>query len=320
MTILVIGDANADLSAAVGRFPFEGDDAPLGALEWGSGGTGVNVTVALGRIGAAARLLARVGADPAADVALRMARDAGADLSTVQVDPATATGLCFSVVSPGGERTFFSFRGANQALEPPANLDALLEGVRWVEVGGHALLEGRQRTTTEGLIGAAAERGVPVSLDLCLPLMRARRDQVLALLPTLEVLFANELELALLLGEGTKEPAELHDALRRLEGPRTTVAKLGPRGSVVASGGHVCVVPAYAVEAVDTNGCGDAFIAGFIHARLAGMGIETCARVGNALGALTATGPGAADAVPDRARLRAFLEGGGLSAELRSML
>ena len=40
MTVLVIGDANADLSAALRRFPYEGDDSPISTLAWGSGGSG----------------------------------------------------------------------------------------------------------------------------------------------------------------------------------------------------------------------------------------------------------------------------------------
>src|SRR5262245_19678257 len=115
MTILVVGDANADLSATVDRFPHEGDDAVVAALSWGSGGSAANVAAALALLGAAARLLTRVGRDPAAEVALRVARDAGVDLGAVQRDPTLATGLCFAAISPRGERTFFSFRGANMA-------------------------------------------------------------------------------------------------------------------------------------------------------------------------------------------------------------
>src|SRR5438093_3988377 len=120
MTILVVGDANADLSAAVPRFPAEGDDRPIAALNWGSGGSAANVAAALALLGTPARLLARVGADPAAEVALRVASAAGVDLALVQRDDTAATGLCFAAVSPSGERTFFSFRGANITLEPPA--------------------------------------------------------------------------------------------------------------------------------------------------------------------------------------------------------
>src|SRR5262249_15423799 len=113
MTILVLGDANADLSAAIPRFPAEGDDSLISALGWGSGGCAANVAAALALLGAPARLLACVGSDPAAAIALRVARAAGADLAAVQADDALATGLCFAAVSPGGERTFFCYCGAH---------------------------------------------------------------------------------------------------------------------------------------------------------------------------------------------------------------
>ena len=69
------------------------------------------------------------------------ARAARVDLTHAQHDASSATGLCFAAVSPGGERTFFSYRGANVALAMP-NIDAAFLDVTWLHVGGHALLEG----------------------------------------------------------------------------------------------------------------------------------------------------------------------------------
>jgi ribokinase len=66
-------------------------------------------------------------------------------------------------------------------------------------------------------------------------------------------------------------------------------------------------VPAFTVAALDTSGCGDAFVAGFLLARLSGAPLAQCATLANALGALTATRPGAADALPTRDELRALL-------------
>src|SRR5262245_44834882 len=188
MTVLIVGDANADLSATLSRFPHEGDDALVDALGWGSGGSAANVAAALALLDTPARLLARVGRDPAAEIALRVARAAGVDLASVQIDDAEATGLCFAAISPGGERTFFSFRGANVALAlaPPG---ALLDGVRWLHIAGHALLEGRQRATALALLAEAAARGIPISLDLCLPLLRDWREHTLELLPRLAIVF-----------------------------------------------------------------------------------------------------------------------------------
>jgi ribokinase len=316
MTILVLGDANADLSAALPRFPAEGDDSQITALGWGSGGGATNVAAALALLGAPARLLARVGRDPAAQIALQVARAAGADLAAVQVDEALATGLCFAAVSPGGERTFFSYRGANVSFEFGPAQAGQLDGAGWLHISGYALLEGRQRAATLALIDAASARGIPISLDLCLPLLRAWHNQTIALLPRLRVLFTNQPELAVLRGsdaqaEHTPDPLGDAGALAieplLQQGVGTLAVKLGSRGCLIANSSTRHRAPAFVVDAIDTNGCGDAFVAGFLFAHLRGAPIEHCASLANAIGALQATRLGAAEALPARATLRAFL-------------
>lgn len=317
MTILVLGDANADLSAALPRFPAEGDDSQITALGWGSGGGATNVAAALALLGAPVRLLARVGSDPAAEIALRVARAAGADLAAVQIDVALATGLCFAAVSPSGERTFFSYRGANVSFDFGPEQASQLEDARWLHISGYALLEGRQRAATLALISAAGARDIPISLDVCLPQLRAWRDQTLALLPRLSILFANEPELAMLLAKHvtsaptTEGLGELDDlAVESLlqQGPSTFAIKLGPRGCLIVGTGTRHYAPAFTVDAIDTNGCGDAFVAGYLFAHLHGAAVEHCAALANAIGALKATRLGAAEALPARATLRRFLE------------
>ena len=317
MTILVLGDANADLSAALLRFPTEGDDSQITALGWGSGGGATNVAAALALLGAPVRLLARVGRDPAAEIALRVARAAGADLTAVQFDDMLATGLCFAAVSPGGERTFFSYRGANVSFEFGPAQNSQLDGANWLHISGYALLEGRQRAATLALIDIASARDIPISLDVCLPQLRAWRDETLALLPRLRILFTNAPELALLTAVNT-EPDTITNVLGEsgavaLEpllkrGVGTIAVKLGPHGCLTANAGTRHYTPAFAVDAVDTNGCGDAFVAGYLFAHLRAAAVEHCATLANALGALQATCLGAAEALPNRATLRAFLK------------
>jgi ribokinase len=304
---LVVGDANADLNAELARFPHQGDDCALRGLGWSSGGSAANVATALALLGARARLLARVGVDPAAEVALRAAAAAGVDLALVQRDRAIATGLCFAAVSPGGERTFFSYRGANPALDDGDAGDPL-EGAGWVHLAGHALLEGSQRGIALALAIEAHRREIPVSLDLCLPLLRGSRELVLTLVPRLAVLFANELELPALIGApplGDLIDLSL-DRFSRDDGP-VVAAKLGARGSRL--GGRARAdLPAFSVIARDTTGAGDAYVSGFLFALSRGAPPAAAARLGNALGALTATRTGAAEALPSRGEVRDFLE------------
>jgi sugar/nucleoside kinase (ribokinase family) len=84
--------------------------------------------------------------------------------------------------------------------------------------------------------------------------------------------------------------------------------KLGPRGCLIANSSTQHHAPAFAVDAIDTNGCGDAFVAGFLFAHLRDAPVEHCAALANAIGALQATRLGAAEALPARTALRAFLE------------
>ena len=78
-------------------------------------------------------------------------------------------------------------------------------------------------------------------------------------------------------------------------------------------------MPAFAVPTVDAIGCGDAFMAGVLAGLLGGAGrgawparldndtLPLILRYANAVGALTATRPGALPALPTAAEVKAFL-------------
>lgn len=322
MTILIVGDVNADVGAALLRFPREGDDCPVRELLWGSGGAGVNVATGLALLGFPARLLARAGHDQAANIGLRAARSAGVDLTFVERDETIPTGLCYAAVSPGGERTFFSYRGANAALGLP-DIDDLFRDVSLLHVCGHALLEGSQEATTRAVLAEASRRRVPASLDLCLPLLAERPKILSEIAPPMEFVFANEPELAALSGLDFGDRDPVSAALASIAAverayPCRIVAKLGARGSVMG-GDPPVVVPAFSVVARDTTGCGDAYAAAFLAAYLRGASPLECARLGNAAGAVVATRPGSADALPSRREIFVFLKERGDGSSLSAL-
>lgn len=315
MVCLVVGDANADLSASLEFFPTEGDDAPITALGFSSGGTAANVAVAHARLGGCTRLLARVGSDPAADVAVRAAREANVDLSFLQRDPHRATGLCFAAVSPNGERTFFSYRGANIDLELPSS-DDVFRDVHWLHVSGHALLEGKQRQTTGALLDEARRRHITTSIDLCLPLLRKHPHNIIPLAASCSVMFANGRELGLLatslgLAENTADIVEATLSALIDAGTGIVVAKLGAKGSRVGRGSSRIDAPPFPVTAVDTTGAGDAFVAAFLYVLQRGGTSSVAARIGNVVGALVASRSGAGEACPTHGEVNAALAASG---------
>ena len=101
----------------------------------------------------------------------------------------------------------------------------------------------------------------------------------------IDTLFANADEAAILAGA--------HDAAGTLaalaEHYPAVVLKRGAAGASAIAAGAVASQAAPAVAAIDSTGAGDAFLAGFLHARLRGAALAGCLAGGVALGARAAT-------------------------------
>ena len=88
------------------------------------------------------------------------------------------------------------------------------------------------------------------------------------------------------------------------------VVRLGADGCVIlAPGGEPVHVPGFAVEALDTNGAGDAHVGAFLAALATGQHPLAAARRANACAALAVTRPGPATA-PTAAEVDALLASG----------
>ena len=85
-------------------------------------------------------------------------------------------------------------------------------------------------------------------------------------------------------------------------------ATCGADGVVVVDDSSVERVPAFAVDVVDTTGCGDAFSAGFLRGLALGRDRRAAAVLGCATAALVAQGLGTDHGAFDLAAVEAFAE------------
>jgi ribokinase len=300
--VTTLGDINVDLGFLLPHFPREGDDNPAMAVHWGGGGAGLNMAVAAGRLGAIPYVIGRVGNDLAGSFALQIARMHGVQVSAVQVDPGTTTGLCGVIVTPGGQRSFLSFRGANVFCDTSTITPSLIRSSRLLLVGAHALLDDPQRSTALQVMEMAIEQGCPIVLDLCLPAIRVARRLIVRLLPQLWLLTMNEDELRVLLpGQSI---AQAIDSLIGA-GVHHVAIKRGAQGCSVANneGRRLDVLPP-AVPVVDTTACGDAFSAAYAWGLTHGLDLSQSATLANLVAALTATRHGAVEAIPATDEIR----------------
>jgi len=87
---------------------------------------------------------------------------------------------------------------------------------------------------------------------------------------------------------GLSGNSNVTEGLRTVSNGRTiVVAKLGKRGCAALSGGRYYSAEAIEVEAIDTTGAGDSFNAGFLHAWLRRLPIESCLECGSICGGLS---------------------------------
>lgn len=288
----------------------EGSLAEVRRFIVGWGGDTSNFAVAAARLGAKVGYITRVGKDDFGECFMNLWEREGVDTSCVEKDPEAPTGIYF--ISRRGKEHFFTYYRAGSAasrMRPETVPSEYIAGARLFHTSGisQAISTSACDAVFEA-ISIARKAGTLVSYDPNLrlrlwPLERARavihRAAAMAdiLLPSLED------ARALTERESPEEIARFYLHL----GPKVVALKMGPEGSLVASGDMIRRFPPYAVEVKDTSGAGDVFDAAFVIGYLSGWDLERCAKFANAAGAITTTGLGVVSSIPTREQVEALI-------------
>jgi ribokinase len=227
------------------------------------------------------------------------------DTSSIQRDPARTTGLIFIPVTEDGERTMFSFRGANVHLRPEDLEKDLLEDVQLLHISGYNFLVSPQRETTQLAVARATARGIPISLDVGVEPAREAREELLELMPHLSLCVLGGEESRALIGTSAPQ-AVAADLLAR--GVQRVGYKLGAAGCLAAAPTDEYLLPGFEVDTVDTTGAGDAFCAGFIYGWVKALPLPAVGLLANAMGALATMVWGAGPALPGQPEAIALLQ------------
>jgi len=213
----------------------------------GPGGQAANVAAWAAALGARARFVGKRGADDAG----RLAQGALAARGVDVVGPSEGrNGVVCSLVSPGGERSMASDRGAAAELRADEIEASWLDDCDHLFVSGYALMREPARGAALGAAEIARVHGAAVGVDLSSwsDIRHAGparfREALERIAP--DVVFANEDEVRVVGGP--------------LPGP-AWILKRGERGCSF-DGDERPAVPV--AEVVDTTGAGDALAAGWI--------------------------------------------------------
>lgn len=220
------------------------------------GGGPVNTAVYLARAGVEVAYAGAVGNDASGRHILQALQQEQVDTGWVQVLPGN-TNLAF-VTHKGGDRTFLGVRPGVRSQ------------FRWREIPLSAITQSQLVHTTvdgyvDGLLPSLQVSRTLVSYDFS----GKYKPKHAALLPFIDVAFASAAHLS------RQEALRLgRDWLKR--GVRTVVLTRGKEGSIAVDAREVHECGILEVPAIDTLGCGDAFIAGFVLGLLQQEDIARC--------------------------------------------
>lgn len=218
-------------------------------------------------------------------------------------------------VAATGERTFFTYKGADGTLTPERLSAAPLETCRLLHIGYALLLDGMDAPDAEygtAMARALAEaqaRGVETSIDVVSQRGGRFREIVPLAFRYVDHLTVNEYEAAQITGiELNPADSHLPEALRRalhtlrdMGVKRRVVIHLPQMAAGLDENDRFACVPTLALPEgyiCGSVGAGDAFTAALLQQTVRGASLEDALQAGNAVAACSLSQPGSTEGVP----------------------
>jgi len=189
-------------------------------------------------------------------------------------------------IRPDGSRPAFHVIGANGTYGPDDAPWDEIAAATHLHLGGPEFMGGEAAAK---ILAFAQEHGVVTSADFLAPGEPGMLDWIAPALPHLDYVLPNDEQVL-----GFTETTDLGDGCRKLVelGAGCVAVTAGADGALVVDASSETRVPAFAVEVVDTTGCGDAFSAGFLRGLSLGRTPAEAATLGCATAGLVAGGLG----------------------------
>lgn len=288
MAIWNLGSINIDHVYRIARLPQPGETLAAQGYQVGLGGKGANQSIAAARAGSATRHLGAISAMD--DWVIGTLDGNGVDTSAIMRLEAEATGHAIILLDDTAENAIVIHPGANRALTGDW-LHGALEGIAPADT----LLLQNETDLQPQAAAIAAQKGARVIYSAAPFELAALR----AVIGAASIIALNE-------GEANQLFAAMPGDLP-VEGLLITRGAEGAEYRDLTTG-ESHYQPAFKVAALDTTGAGDCFAGYFAAALDQRMAIPEALRLASAAAALAVSRYGAADAIPTRAEVEAFIK------------
>ncbi len=293
------------------------------------GGSPTNTAAGAARLGLAAGLLTRVGADHMGRFVREQLRREGVDVTGVITDPARLTALAILGIRDRENFPLLFYREncADMALDAGDVDPDWIASAKALLINGTHLSQPHAAEASVKAMQVCRAAGGKVAFDIDYrPVLwgladrdmgesrfvpdREVTDRLQRIIPSCDLIVGTEEEFHIL--GGSADLREALVAVRALTGA-LLVCKRGALGCVAFEGDvpadieQGLVAPCFPVEVFNVLGAGDAFMAGFLRGWLRGEPLERCCRWANACGALVVSRHGCTPAMPTWIELEHFL-------------
>lgn len=241
-----------------------------------TGGSAGNTMLALSKLGIKPGFIGTVGNDVTGD--FFAANCAKCGITPFLTRLPIQSGIAYTFISPGGERTFATYLGAAAMMGPDDLKPEMFEGYDYLYVEGYLV---QNHALILRAVEMAKERGLKVCLDLASYNIVAADHEFFTRLVEdyVDVVFANEEEArAFVMADPDEALQHLHSLCE------VAVVKLGPAGSSIMREDEKVLVEAWPVDkVVDTTAAGDFYAAGVMYGLMNDCSLMQCAKVGTIL-------------------------------------
>lgn len=300
--IFVVGSLNMDLTAVVSHVPKKGETLAADSFLFACGGKGANQAAAAQRIGGGAVMIGKVGKDAFGTQLKENLASYGVQTEFV-TEADCPSGLAMITVCRGNNRIVL-YGGANQAL----TCEDVDEGLKSAKAGDVLLVQLEvPLAVTEYALRVAARKSMITILN---PAPAVSLSP--SMLELCELIIPNETETHVLTGIMPDCEVNVALAVQKLQrmGARGVIITLGEKGSAVAVGKEITLIPAKKVKVVDTTAAGDTFV-GALAVRLSqGDDVVSAAQFATVAAALKITRRGATNAIPSAREVQDAIEKG----------
>jgi sugar/nucleoside kinase (ribokinase family) len=245
-----------------------------------SGGSAANTLAGLAALGASCAFIGQVADDQLGEVFAHDIRAGGIAFATPARASDPPTARCLIFVSPDGQRTMNTYLGASQFLPAAALDESAIADAAVLYLEGYLWDPEEPRAAMRKAIAAAKGAGRRVAFTLSDAFVISRHgDDFRKLIAAgeIDILFANQDELAALTGEG-----DFDAGISALAGQvPVLIVTRGAEGAVAVAGDERAEVAAEPIaKVVDTTGAGDLFASGFLFGHVRGYSLAQSLKLG----------------------------------------